>query len=189
MRGRGPVLRLQPASRSDGSERVGAKRMADTGLIKKLLEPYLRRWLSKRYRGRTFAEQKVQLITGGFHRFDAVSADGTIVADFLSSRPSTGTGNENTGAVRKAKNDLQFLSLLPGSVKTRLFVFTDRGFLELMRKRAERVSAGHVEFLYCELPKPLRTTIEKVLDACRREQRMGRHPRRQKPAATGHARG
>ena len=144
--------------------------MADTQYIKRSVEPHVREWLRNKY-GAKFSEGGMRLLTGSSHKFDAVSTDNTIVAAFVCNRPRTGTGNENTGGVRKALNDLQFLNLLPASVKRRALVFTDAEFLTLIRKRGKRVGTDNIEFLYCELPKHLALALEKVLDGCRLEQK------------------
>lgn len=144
--------------------------MADTQYIKRFVEPYLREWLKKKCVAK-FSERGVTLLTGGSHKFDAVSTDDTIVAAFVCNRPRTGNGNENTGGVRKALNDLQFLNLLPTTVKKKFLVFTDSAFLTLISKRGKRVGTDNIEFLYCELPNEVALALGKVLDGCRLEQK------------------
>lgn len=143
--------------------------MADTQFIKRTIEPYMRRWLEAQFPGSVFMERPVQLRDGSF-KFDAVSANEAVVAHFLCGRPQTSTGNENTGARRKALNDLQQLRLLPSS-SVRLLVFTDDGFRELIRKRGKRIGLDGIDLLRCHLPDDLQRQLHETLDACSGEQR------------------
>jgi hypothetical protein len=144
--------------------------MADTQFIKAKVEPYLREWLAKECGGVGFKERDVKLQTGEPHRFDAVSSDGQIVADFVCNRAKTLPGNENTGAVRKVRNDLTWLNLLPATVRRRILVFTDEQFFKLMQKRGRRSGLEAIVFLCCRLPQDLAEGLAKVLDACSNEQ-------------------
>jgi hypothetical protein len=144
--------------------------MADTTWIKTELEPYVRNWLSLQYPGHLFLERAVPLQGGGGHSFDAVSEDLTIVGNVLSNRARTASGNENTGGVRKALNDLTTLRLVTAACK--LMVFTDAAFMELIRRRAEK-KGGLVgmTLLLCDLPAAVSTELARVLDSASSEQR------------------
>jgi len=141
--------------------------MADTRFIKREVEPYIRKWLSRKFRGIPVIEKSMGFQSGS-HKFDGVSIDETIVASFLCNRPKTGAGNENTGAVRKALNDLQYLRLIKAN--KRLIVCTDKDFLALIKKRACRIGTDGIEFVFCPLPDSLRQRLEIVLNECRKEQ-------------------
>ncbi len=142
--------------------------MADTQFIKRVIEPHMREWLETQFPGSAFAERSVQLPMGSF-KFDAVSVDESVVAVFLSSRPKTSTGNENTGGVRKALNDIQYLKLV--SARTRLAVFTDNRFRDLIRTRSKRIGCGGIDFVHCVLPNELQRQLDDVLDSASTEQR------------------
>jgi len=144
--------------------------VADTTKIKTVIEPYIREWLSTRVPGHMFGEQLVQLSSGYSYNFDAVAEDGSIVGAILCNRPLTRTGRENTGAVRKALGDLNYLRLLPDEVK-KLMVFTDGGFCELVRRRATRLGTQPTEMMVCKLPISLRVLLEQILDQASKEQR------------------
>ena len=147
--------------------------MADTTYITNTVEPYVRKWLSSQFAGHAFSGRPVHLVTGGDYKFDAVSSDESdesIVGNILSNRPTTRTGWENTGAVRKALNDIQYLERLPSGV-TRVLVFTSEGFRDLIRRRGRRVGAGDIRMLVCPLPAEMRNKLEEVLDAASWEQR------------------
>jgi hypothetical protein len=144
--------------------------MADTKEIKTRIEPYVREWLSVRFSGHKFNESPVSLITGGIHKFDIVSNDGLIVGDILCNRAKTRTGRENTGAVRKAQNDIQLLKLLPAKVK-RLMVFTDNEFCGLIHRRASRLGIESIETVVCTLPSDLQKRLIEILDKASYEQK------------------
>lgn len=144
--------------------------MADTQFIKNEIEPYLCKWLRTHYPGLRFKERLVQLFHGSF-KFDAVSEDESVVGLFMCNRPRTSSGNENSGAVRKALNDIHYLQLLPNPKTVRVVVFTDAGFRDLILRRSKRLGTNGIEFLHCQLPSGLQKQLSENLDACRKEQR------------------
>ena len=144
--------------------------MANTTKIKNVIEPYIQNWLSTHFPGYVFKERLVPLITGSSYKFDAVAEDGSIVGAILCNRPRTRTGRENTGAVRKALGDINYLKLLPIDVK-KLMVFTDVGCCELIRRRAARLGTESIEMMVCTLPPNLAKLLRRVLDEASNEQR------------------
>ena len=144
--------------------------MADTTKIKTVIEPYIQNWLSTQFPGHVFKEKPVLLITRSSHRFDAVAEDGSIVAAILCNRPKTRTGRENTGAVRKARNDVDSLKLLPAAVK-KLMVFTDAGFRELVSRRVARFGTESIDMIVCMLPPNLGRLLRDILNEASNEQR------------------
>jgi hypothetical protein len=129
--------------------------MATTQFIKLKVEPYIRQWLSHSYGRVHFAEKPILLIGGGRHKFDAVSEQEDIIASFVCNTAKTDSGNENTGGVRKAIIDMQYLNLLHVSPNQRLLVFTDNEFCTLIGKRAGRLGVERITFLFCPLPNNL----------------------------------
>lgn len=144
--------------------------MADTTKIKTDIEPYVRNWLSTQFPGHVFKEKLVALSTGSSYRFDAVAEDGSIVGAILCNRSKTRTGRENTGAVRKARDDVNYLKLLPAAVK-KLMIFTDAGCCELIRRRAARQGIESIDMMVCALPYDLAKLLRETLDAASNEQR------------------
>ena len=144
--------------------------MADTTKIKTVIEPYIENWLSTKFPGHIFKEKLVMLSTGSSYRFDAVAEDGSIVGAILCNRPKTRTGRENTGAVHKARNDVDSLKLLPADVK-KLMVFTDAGFRELVSRRAARFGIESIDMMVCMLPPNLAKLLRGILDEASNEQR------------------
>lgn len=145
--------------------------MVNTTKIRTVIEPYVRNWLSTRFPRHIFREKLVQLTTGHGYSFDAVAEDGSIVGAILCNRPSTRTGRENTGAIRKASWDLNYLKLLPADVK-KLMVFTDARFCELVCHRAARLGTESIEMIVCELPADLKELLEQILNQASNEQRV-----------------
>jgi hypothetical protein len=144
--------------------------MANTKEIRTKIEPFICDWLATQYKGFTFSEKKVKLPTSGTYNFDAVSQDGRIVGAVLSNRARTRTGRENTGGVRKATQDLSYLKLLPSRV-TKLMIFTDNDFCELIKRRALRQGIEDIQFIFCKLPNDLNLLLNRILDEASREQR------------------
>ena len=144
--------------------------MADTTKIKTKIEPYVQGWLLVQFPGHDFSKKRVMLSTGKSYEFDAVSKDGSIVGAILCNRPKTRTGRENTGAVSKARNDVQSLELLPPAVK-KLMVFTDAEFCRLVRRRAARFGAESIHMMVCALPPSLANCLGQILDEASKEQR------------------
>ena len=144
--------------------------MADTTKLKTEVEPYVCQWLSGRFPGHVFRKRPVSLVTGATHEFDAVADDESVVGAVLCNRARTSTGNENTGGVRKAGNDVSYLRLLPHHVK-KLMVCTDPGFCELIRRRTARLGVEDIDLIVCPLPPRLAKVVTDVLDQASREQR------------------
>jgi len=144
--------------------------MADTTPIKKCIEPYVRKWLSTQFLGHNFAEKRVTLKTGGSHMFDAVSEDESTVVAILSNRPTTKGDKENSGGVHKAKVDLSLLRETKNEA-TKVMVFTNLGFHDLITKRTTGLGIETIRHLHCELPKKLQSLLDKVLDNASKEQR------------------
>ena len=145
--------------------------MADTTKIKTVIEPYVRHWLSNQFHGHVFEKKRVQVASGGSHKFDAVAEDGSIVAAILCNRARTRTQRENTGGVRKALTDLSYLQGLPSGVK-KVMVFTDDSFCNLIRHRASRLVTEPVQMMICTLPPHLETLLGEILDKASHEQRV-----------------
>lgn len=144
--------------------------MANTQYIKEIVEPHLRKWLGQRYQVHDLQEREVQLATGGRHKFDAVSDDGKVVADFVSNRPKTRTGRRNSGGTRKALVDLLVLNLLP-SESSGVLVFTDADFKTEIEGQAERLGIRGVRLVVCSLPDGIQRGLDDTLRASSSEQR------------------
>jgi hypothetical protein len=143
--------------------------LTDTNKIKKIIEPYIRNWLSIQFPGHIFKEKTV-FIGSGEHKFDAVAEDGSIIGAILCNRPKTRSGNENTGAVRKALNDISYLKLLSKNVK-KFMIFTDSDCCDLIRRRSARLDTGNISMVVCKLPARLELLLLSILNAASSEQK------------------
>jgi hypothetical protein len=144
--------------------------MADTTRIKKLIEPYVRAWSSSKFPGHKFEETSVRLLWGRDHKFDAVSEDRTIIAEILSNGARTRGGKENTGRVSKAEGDLlRFFGI--DDQTTKLMVFTNAEFLDLIGRRTAGLGVEILKLLHCQLPLELESALESTRQAVSEEQR------------------
>jgi hypothetical protein len=139
--------------------------MASTREIKTTIEPYVRNWLSTQYPGHVFTERAIS----GFS-YDAVSEDSSIIGGILCNRSKTRTGNENTGGVRKALQNISGLKKTPEKSK-KIMVFTNTEFLELIQRRANRFGTEDISMMVCKLPPNLDLLLTNILDSASREQR------------------
>ena len=144
--------------------------MANTTQIKNLIEPHVRKWLATKFPGHQFTEKSVRLIWGKDHKFDAVSEDGTIIAEILSNGATTRSGNENTGGVRKAEGDLlRFFGI--DKHTTKVMVFTDINFLNLISRRTAGLGIERIELFHCQLPSSLDSKLQDIRNSASEEQR------------------
>ena len=136
--------------------------MVDTTQIKKFIEPYVRKWLSTQFPGHVFQEKNVSLGSGKY-KFDAVAEDGSIVGNILCNRPKTRSGNENSGAVRKALLDICYVGSLPKNIK-KLMIFTDQDFRDLIFYRSARIKVDKINLMVCKLPAELEILLQNILN-------------------------
>jgi hypothetical protein len=96
----------------------------------------------------------MQLASGGFFNFDAVSEDDSILANISTSRARTARGKHSAGTIQKIRADMLFLMM--AEAETRLIVLTERDMYEFWEaeKRSGRVP-DEISFLAIELPPDL----------------------------------
>ncbi|PWT97638.1 MAG: hypothetical protein C5B51_30920 [Terriglobia bacterium] len=132
--------------------------MADSSVQKKVEEWVRDYWLTDRF-GQRFARKRLRLAPGGEYSFDAVSADGTIVATISTSGSRTARRKRAAAKLHKIRADLYFLML--GSLPSRIVVLTEADMMSLCEKEAAegRVTQG-IEFLHAQLPPHLVEALE-----------------------------
>ena len=141
--------------------------MADTSAYLEAERWIRERGLPRKYPGHSFSEQRLRigkLNDGGpeFFRFDAVSADKSIIASVKASSGLTSGGKLPTAKTKDAYTDILFLSMAKGG--RRLLVLTDPDFFRIFQRVSEgRIPRG-VELLHIPLPRP----IQRHVDAARR---------------------
>ena len=132
--------------------------MADTRVQLEAEDWIRRNWLPQRF-GRAFYRERIRLSSGGVHDFDAVSADGTIVASISTSSATTASGKPGVGKLTKIRADMLFLLLT--KAERRMIVLTERDMHQLFLREIEggRVPSS-IEFLLAELPEELARKLQ-----------------------------
>jgi len=141
--------------------------MADSS-VQKAVEQWVREHcLATRY-SQTFARQRLRLSSGGEYSFDAVSADGTIVATISTSGSQTASGKRAAAKLHKIRADLYFLLLT--HVPHRVVVLTESDMMSLCEKEAceGRVPQG-IEFVHAKLPSQLIDQLQAARTVASRE--------------------
>jgi hypothetical protein len=114
--------------------------MADTSYLTTIVEDYVRNRLAEEF-GQSFGKRRLVLAPGGQHEFDAVSADGGVVASIKAASGLTSGGRMPSGKIKDSLAELYFLSLVDAPV--RLLVLTTPAFFDIFVKRSEgAVPAG-----------------------------------------------
>jgi hypothetical protein len=97
---------------------------------------------------------------GGTHEFDAVSADGSVVAGIKSNSGLTSGGNHPTGKVATCLNKVYYLALV--SAPTRLLVLTNPRFHAIFTKATSGAIAPGVEVVLVALPAEMQHEVDQV---------------------------
>ena len=131
--------------------------MADTSTQLKVEDWVRREWMRENY-GQQFARERVDLTSGGVFDFDAVSADGEIVAVISTSGFRTATGRPGVGKMHKIRSDMYFLLLAKG--RRSLVLLTEEDMYARWLKEIEigRVPTG-IEFVHVEIPEHLNAEL------------------------------
>jgi len=139
--------------------RLLAEVMANTRLLTEEVENFVREALARNY-GQPFGKRVLPLPPGGRHEFDAVSADGLVVASVKSSSGRTASGRHPAGKVNAAVAELYFLSLIPAP--TRLLILTTPEFHDIfIRTLAGKIASG-IQIVLIELPASLQQRVNDV---------------------------
>jgi len=133
--------------------------MADTTLLKYVVEPYVRGILQREY-GCPFHCRRLTLSTGGSHEFDAVSEDGQVVASIKAASGRTAGGKNPSGKIKDAEAELYYLTLAPG--RERLLVLTDPEFHDIMVRRLSGRLASGLALRLIPLPLEMMQQVRKI---------------------------
>lgn len=131
--------------------------MANT-LVQLEVEDWVRReWMPSKFETK-FSRERVRLSSGGVCDFDAVSADGKIVAAISTSGALTASGKYAVGKMLKIRSDMYFLLL--AQAERRIVVLTERSMYEQCMKEASggRVPSS-IEFVNAIIPNDLDTRL------------------------------
>lgn len=106
-----------------------------------------------------FKEELVDLMWGGEFKFDAVSEDGTIVANITTSAAKTAQGKPSIGKFHKIKSDVLYLlhTKTPGK---RIQVFTEADMRDhfVQEKKSGRFPP-EIDLIHVELPTYLKIKL------------------------------
>ena len=140
--------------------------MANTHLIKILVEPYVRRQLEANF-GQPFASKFMPLPGGGSHEFDAVSDDETIVSAIKSHSGLTSGGNRPGAKILACYAELYYL--LQIEAPHRLLVMTNPEFFEIFSHDSRGRLHPDLELKLVRLPAEMQVRIDGVTRAASEE--------------------
>ena len=116
-------------------------------------EQYVLRKLRSRY-GVEFRSEHVRLSTGGFHVFDAVASDQSVVAVIRSASGRTANGQDSAAQITDCVAELYYLSLVEAA--RRLLVLTSPEFHALFGKVMRGKVAPGITVTHLPLPAAVR---------------------------------
>jgi len=133
--------------------------VADTSYLRRVVEPYVRQELGRRY-DTVFLPKVTGLVSGGQREFNAVSHSGAIVASITSAGGKTVSGSVLPGRVRTAESELYYLTLVDAT--TKLLVVTSPEFFALLLKRLDGKLATGISLELVELPEEMAAEVARV---------------------------
>jgi hypothetical protein len=139
--------------------------MADTSGLRPALD-WVRGELA-REAGTSVAKQTVSLTTGGEHTFNAVSADGQLVAQIITSSGATSSGKRPVGKIQAALSHLYFLALT--QAPERRLVVTDPEFYDFVDNATEGALAHGLKLQLLELPAEIQSQVRSVTQVASKE--------------------
>ena len=126
-----------------------------------------REWLPREF-GQMFSRERLKLTSGGVFDFDAVSADGTIVASISTSAARTARGKLGVGKLTKIRADILFL--LMAICERRFVVLTDATmFQQCEKERAAGRVPPSIEFVHVKIPPELHSRLAASQQVASRE--------------------
>ena len=105
--------------------------MADTRCQLECEDWVRQEWMPERF-GQRFHRDRVRLTSGGVFDFDAVSADGTTVANISTSASRTSGGKAGVGKLMKIRSDMLFLVL--AAAQRSVMIFSEKDMYDLCVK-------------------------------------------------------
>ena len=117
---------------------------------------------------RRFTSKGEALQSGGLFNFDAVSDDGSIVANISTSGTRTGTGKNAAGNIHKVRSDIFFLLLAKADRK--LMLLTEKEMYERWLKECENGRVpDSIEFVHVKIPQELNARLRASKKSASRE--------------------
>lgn len=128
--------------------------MADTRVQLEVEDWVRRNWMLEFF-GMSFSRERLQLRSGGFFDFDAVSEDRSVVATVSTIGARTATGNFGSGKIFKFRSEMLFLTMI--EARRRIIVLTERDMYEQCEsERAGGRVPPKIEIRCAAIPETLR---------------------------------
>ena len=123
------------------------------------VEEWIReKWLPEKY-NQKFSSEKLELNTGGYFLFDAVSADTTIVVNISTSNSRTYSGKNASAKIQKLRSDMLFLIMV--SARIRVIALSEKDMYDLcMKEKNSGRVPNEINFVLVEIPDDLRCQLE-----------------------------
>jgi hypothetical protein len=134
--------------------------MADTSYLRREVESHVRAQLAVQH-DQSFSSQFLTLRTGGRHEFDAVSADGQIVAGVKAASGLTAGGRIPSGKINSSLAELYYLSLVEAPI--RLLILTNPEFHEIFLKKTSGAIADGITVVCMPLPEAMQAEVDAVV--------------------------
>jgi hypothetical protein len=131
-----------------------------------VVEPYVRSQLAEEF-GQPFEATFLPLRPGGRHEFDAVSADGLVVASIKSASGLTARGKNPSGKIKDCVAELYYLSLV--DARTRRLVLTTPSFFTIFTNSTAGAVADGIDIVCVPLPADMQLQVDQVVRAASRE--------------------
>jgi hypothetical protein len=140
--------------------------MANTLLMKTLVEPYVRDQLAKEF-GQPFTSRFLPLPGGGRHEFDAVADDRTIVTSIKSSSGLTSGGKRPGAKIQACYAELYYLVQI--EAPSRLLVMTNPEFFGIFERDSRGRLAPGIDLKLVRLPAEIQGAVDEVTRAASAE--------------------
>jgi hypothetical protein len=165
-----PALTTMPARSSSIDDMASgweAGGMANTAALQQAIE-WVRGDLGDRHHT-SFTKSRVRLRTGGVHTFNAVGADGSVVATVTNHSGATSGGKKPVGKIKSAIAELYWLSLVDAPL--RLLVMTNRDFPAILESELDGALVERLSLVHVALPVDLANAVAGVSKAASDEMR------------------
>ncbi len=147
--------------------------MADSRTQMKIEKWIRENWLPQKF-GQKFATKSLQLSSGGFFEFDAVSADRNIVANISTSSARTRSGKLATGKIHKLRGDMLFLLMVQAD--KRIIVLSEKDMCDYMIKEKDNGRVPmEIEFVHAPIPEDLKKELTAAKKIAAQEVMPGDH--------------
>lgn len=140
--------------------------MANTRFLATRVEEHIRSHLSHEW-GVPFSKRSLQLSTGGYHEFDAVSDSEEVVMSIKTASGRTVSGRMPSGKIKDSTAELYYLSLIDRP--TRSLVLTSPGFYEIFTGVMAGKIAPGVDVVLFKLPPEIQAEVDLVHQAASEE--------------------